>query len=106
MFSSFFESGGLAVSLTSAGITLLSQLNGIISVTLPYWLEIIGWISPMKPQCRIQIINEMRGLEFECTEDQVASGACIATTGEQLLATFSISPEGTGQFFTLRRRPV
>lgn len=43
IFSTFSNNGGLTVSLVSAGITLLSQLNGIISVTLPTWLSVIGW---------------------------------------------------------------
>lgn len=40
IFCSWFSTGGIAVFLTSAGITLLSQLNGIISVTLPFFLEV------------------------------------------------------------------
>lgn len=43
IFSSFFNSGGLAVAVTSSFITMLAQLNGIISVTLPFWLQVIGW---------------------------------------------------------------
>jgi hypothetical protein len=114
IFCTFFDNGGLAVSLVSAGITILAQLNGIISVTLPYWLEVVGWYvspfisltfeltssfdraSPMKSQARIEIINEMNGLVFECTAAQISSGACIAATGDQLLNTFSIPPGGTG----------
>jgi len=45
MFCAFCENGGLAVSLVSAGITLLAQLNGVISATLMYWLKVIGWVS-------------------------------------------------------------
>ncbi|KAK4052819.1 ATP-binding cassette transporter snq2 [Microbotryomycetes sp. JL201] len=95
MFSSFCSSGGLAVSITSAILTLLSQLNGIISVTLPFWLKVIGWISPMKPQARICMINEFRGLEFDCSAQEIESGACIATTGEQVLRTFGLPLDGT-----------
>ena len=77
-FCAFVDNGGLAVSLVSVGITILSQLNGIISVTLPTWLEYLGWASPLKLQARIQIINEFTGLVFDCSQDQIASGACIA----------------------------
>ncbi|ORY74754.1 P-loop containing nucleoside triphosphate hydrolase protein [Leucosporidium creatinivorum] len=101
IFASFFESGGLAVAVTSSFITMVSQLNGIISVTLPFWLQVIGWVSPMKPQARLQLINEMKGLVFDCTDAEVQSGACIATTGEQLLSTFSIAPEGTEKYLGL-----
>ena len=77
-FCAFVDNGGLAVSLVSVGITILSQLNGIISVTLPTWLEYLGWASPLKLQARIQIINEFTGLVFDCSDAQIASGACIA----------------------------
>lgn len=50
----------------------------------------------MKPQCRIQIINEMSGLVFNCNDASIASGECLAATGEQLLDTFSIPPSDTG----------
>lgn len=43
VFSSFFNNGGLAVSIVSAVITIFAQLNGIISVTLPEWLKVVGW---------------------------------------------------------------
>lgn len=85
------------MSLVSACITLASQLNGIISVTLPRWLNIIGWASVMKAQARLNIINEMTGLKFNCTEEEIASGSCIATTGEQVLRTFGIPEGGTGK---------
>lgn len=45
MFCAFCENGGLAVSLVSAGITLLAQLNGVISASLMEWLKVIGWVS-------------------------------------------------------------
>lgn len=40
----------------------------------------------------------MTGLVFDCDADSIASGACIASTGEQLLATFNIPEGGTGKY--------
>ncbi|KAM0752952.1 P-loop containing nucleoside triphosphate hydrolase protein [Meredithblackwellia eburnea MCA 4105] len=97
VFSTFFENGGLAVSLISVGFTLLSQLNGIISVTLPHWLAVIGWVGPGKPQSYLNIINEMSGLVFNCTDDEVQSGLCIYKTGDQLLQTFGILNQSPGK---------
>lgn len=51
IFASFFSSGGLAVAVTSAMITILAQLNGVISVTLPFWLEVVGWWVPRSLLC-------------------------------------------------------
>ncbi|BGP42824.1 ATP-binding cassette transporter snq2 [Rhodotorula kratochvilovae] len=97
-FSALTSNGGLAVSLVSAGLTLLGQVNGIVSATVPHWLQIIAWISPMKPQAAVATINEFAGLVFACTPAEVASGACIAATGEQVLDTFSLPHKGTGKY--------
>ncbi|SCV69195.1 BQ2448_2215 [Microbotryum intermedium] len=98
IFSSFFGNEGIAVSLVSASITMFAQLNGIISVTVPGWLQVIGWATVTKSQARVQIINEFKGLVFNCTAQDIASGACVVATGEQLLQTFGIAPSGTGKF--------
>ncbi|GAA6063063.1 hypothetical protein JCM10212_003008 [Sporobolomyces blumeae] len=98
MFCAFCENGGLAVSLVSAGITLLAQLNGVISATLMEWLKVIGWVAPMKPQAWLVAINEFVGLRFNCDAASIQSGACIATTGEQMLDVFDIPHSGSGKF--------
>ncbi|GAA5832082.1 hypothetical protein JCM11251_002811 [Rhodosporidiobolus azoricus] len=95
MFSAWTNNGGLAVSLVSCGLTLLAQLNGIISVTLDGYLKVIGWVSPMKPQASVNMVNEFEGLVFRCTEEDIQSGACIYSTGEQVLDTFGL-PFGRG----------
>jgi len=43
-FCALTTNGGLAVSLVSAGLTLLGQVNGIVSATVPHWLQIIAWV--------------------------------------------------------------
>lgn len=50
----------------------------------------------MRPQAELQLINEMTGLRFHCSQSEIASGACIATTGEQVLDTFGLPHGGTG----------
>lgn len=52
----------------------------------------------MKPQAFAVTINEFAGLTFRCDEAQLASGACIAQTGEQVLDTFSLPYSGTGKY--------
>lgn len=42
------------------------------------------------------MINEMTGLNFECTEAEVASGRCIYQTGRQVLETFGLPYGETG----------
>ncbi|GAA5875055.1 hypothetical protein JCM3774_003416 [Rhodotorula dairenensis] len=98
VFSAFTRNGGLTTSLVSAALTLLAQLNGIVSVTLPYFLVVIGWISPMRPQAALTMINEMMGLQFRCTDAEIVNGACIYTTGEQVLDTFGLPHGDTGKY--------
>ncbi|BGP19345.1 ATP-binding cassette transporter snq2 [Rhodosporidiobolus nylandii] len=81
-FTAWTQNGGLAVALVSAGLTLLAQLNGIISVTLDRWLKVIGWVSPMKPQAyntgkeQLNKSDPPAGLRFDCSDADIVSGAC------------------------------
>lgn len=51
------------------------------------------------------MINEMMGLQFRCTEAEIANGACIYTTGEQVLDTFGLPHGDTGAHFSFSSRP-
>ena len=57
----------------------------------------------MKPQIRVQLVNEMAGLTFECSAAELASGACVAATGDQILETFAIPAGNTGRWSRLSR---
>ncbi|KAH8921816.1 P-loop containing nucleoside triphosphate hydrolase protein [Atractiella rhizophila] len=119
VFSTFVENGGLSVSLVSSGTSTLSFIgqakvvngvtlgialstmaiiSGIVSANVPTWFQAIAWVAVIKISSRIQIINEMIGLRFNCTQDQIANGQCLALTGEQVLDTLSIKDRNTGKF--------
>ncbi|CEQ39426.1 SPOSA6832_00937 [Sporobolomyces salmonicolor] len=126
IFSAFCNNGGLAVSLVSAGLTLLAQLNGIISATLDEYLKIIGWSSSdlaheassrphhdQRDDRQVKLRSTLlerrthvltcsppyfTGLRFNCTDADIASGACIATTGEQVLDVFQLPYGQTGKY--------
>lgn len=55
-----------------------------MSLTIPRWLAAIAWASCAKGAVRVQVINECVGLVFECTEEDIVSGKCVAETGEQM----------------------
>ncbi|KAH9905520.1 P-loop containing nucleoside triphosphate hydrolase protein [Fomitopsis serialis] len=93
--------GGLSVSLVSCALTVLAQTCGIISVTLPRWLAVISWGSALTYQARVAFINEFSGLVFNCTQEQLASGECLAATGEQLIETFGFKDRNTAKFTAL-----
>lgn len=98
IFSAWIRNGGLSISLVSCALTVQAQLSGIMSVSIPHWLQIIAWAAPTKYYSRIQIINEMEGLNFDCDAQSIASGVCIARTGEELLDTFRIEDRNTGEY--------
>ncbi|KAG8923585.1 hypothetical protein FRC00_006062 [Tulasnella sp. 408] len=85
MFGSFTRSMGFNVSLVSTFITILVQLSGVVSVSLPKWLGILAWSTTLKYSTRIVMINEAVGLRLHCTDDEVMYGQCLVQTGEQLL---------------------
>ncbi|KAG8903628.1 hypothetical protein FRB99_002933 [Tulasnella sp. 403] len=79
-------SNPLFPSLVSTFITILVQMCGVVSVSIPTWLNDLAWSTTLKHSTRIVMINECVGLRLHCTPDQVASGECLVQTGEELLA--------------------
>ncbi|KAJ7785733.1 P-loop containing nucleoside triphosphate hydrolase protein [Mycena metata] len=96
-FAAFFDAMGIAVSLVSTMLSMVTQFSGILSLSVPYWLQIIAWGTPLKPTQRLQFINECQGLQFHCTEAEVASGVCTAKNGEQLLQLYSFNDRNTAK---------
>ncbi|KAG8951402.1 hypothetical protein FRC04_006173 [Tulasnella sp. 424] len=85
MFGSFTRSMGFNVSLVSTFITILVQLSGVVSVSLPQWLGTLAWSTTLKLSTRIVMVNEAVGLRLHCTDEEVMGGQCLVQTGEQLL---------------------
>ncbi|KAJ7037530.1 P-loop containing nucleoside triphosphate hydrolase protein [Mycena alexandri] len=96
-FAAFFDAMGIAVSLVSTMLSMVTQFSGILSLSVPYWLQIIAWGTPLKPTQRLQFINECQGLQFHCTEADVTSGVCTAENGEQLLQLYSFNDRNTAK---------
>ncbi|KAF8310725.1 P-loop containing nucleoside triphosphate hydrolase protein [Clavulina sp. PMI_390] len=97
-FASFYDSMGLNVQIVSTAITALTQSCGIVSVTVPRWLSDLAWGTVMKSAGRVIAINECTGLRLNCTEADIASGACLAQTGEELLEILGFHDLRTGKF--------
>jgi ABC-type multidrug transport system permease subunit len=82
------RSEGLTVTINSTFLSLLNQTAGVVSLNVPRWLAAISWGTPFKAAVKVQLINECVGLVFRCSPEEVASGKCVAQTGEQILALF------------------
>lgn len=74
--------------LISTFISLAAQISGVVSLSLPDWLSAVAWATCVKGAVLVQVINECIGLEFTCSDQDIADGQCVATTGEQMLALF------------------
>ncbi|KAJ7356761.1 P-loop containing nucleoside triphosphate hydrolase protein [Mycena albidolilacea] len=97
IFSAFFDGVGIAVSLVSTTLSMVVQFSGILSLSVPYWLSIIAWGTPLKAAQRLQFINENRGLEFHCSQADITAGICTAQSGEQLLELYSFHDRNTAK---------
>lgn len=87
-FASFFDTMGLSVSLVSVFLSMSGQASSILSASLAKFLDDIAWIFPMKYAARIMLINEMRGLQFNCSPAEISDGVCTAVDGQQVIDLF------------------
>ncbi|OCF32364.1 ABC transporter [Kwoniella heveanensis BCC8398] len=98
MFGSWIQTEGLTVTSVSTLLSVIGQVSGVISLSVPNWLAGLAWGTCVKAATRIQIINEAVGLKFNCTEEEISSGSCVAQNGEQLLALFGWNDLNTAKF--------
>lgn len=116
IFSTWVTSGALSVSLVSVGLTISTQISGICqsssmfgtyaskshaiadSVTVPGWLRGIGKAFPFTWSSQVVLVNQFSGRVFDCSEEDVTSGACIAETGDQFLEAIRVQTYDTGAF--------
>ncbi|WWC59875.1 uncharacterized protein I303_102437 [Kwoniella dejecticola CBS 10117] len=98
IFGSWIQTEGLTVTVVSTILSMIGQISGVISLSVPTWLAGLAWGTCVKAATRIQIINESVGLVFNCTPDQISSGACVAQSGEQLLALFGWKDLNTARY--------
>ncbi|CAE6438340.1 unnamed protein product [Rhizoctonia solani] len=91
IFACITNSLGLSVSLVSTFITVLVQLSGIISVSIPTWLSDIAYATTMKYAARVIAVNESVGLNLNCPPETIHSGECLVQNGQQLLDLLGFS---------------
>ncbi|KAG8697020.1 hypothetical protein FRC09_008117 [Ceratobasidium sp. 395] len=84
-FACVTNSLGLSVSLVSTFITVLVQLSGLISVSIPTWLSDTAYATTMKYAARVIAVNESVGLQLHCPPETIQSGECLVQSGQQLL---------------------
>ncbi|KAL7419907.1 hypothetical protein Q5752_005823 [Cryptotrichosporon argae] len=101
IFGAWISVEGLTVTVVSTLLSIAGQISGAISLSVPGWLAGIAWATCVKPATRVQLINECRGLTFDCTQAEIDSGACVATSGAEILALFGWHDLGTERFISI-----
>jgi len=66
-------------------ISVFSFMTGFLSLNIPQWLSDINHVSLFKYGSVIMTRNEFDGMVFNCSTEQINSGACPFPTGEAVL---------------------
>ncbi|KAG8931848.1 hypothetical protein FRC02_002035 [Tulasnella sp. 418] len=98
MFGVVTRDMGVNVSLVSAYISILVQLSGIVSASVPNWLSKLAWGTTLKYATRIIVVNEATGLQLNCTQTEIQNGECLIQNGQDLLNLFGFKDLRTGRF--------
>ncbi|KAF9917727.1 hypothetical protein BX616_000088 [Lobosporangium transversale] len=84
-FSTFASHAGFNITVMSAVISVFSFMTGFMSLNIPKWLEYINYVSLFKYGSFIMTRNEFDGRVFDCSTEQINSGACPYPTGDAVL---------------------
>ncbi|KAF9350487.1 hypothetical protein BGX34_001194, partial [Mortierella sp. NVP85] len=84
-FSTFATHAGFNITVMSAVISVFSFMTGFLSLNIPQWLSDINHVSLFKYGSVIMTRNEFDGMVFNCSTEQINSGACPFPTGEAVL---------------------
>ncbi|KAK3824747.1 MAG: P-loop containing nucleoside triphosphate hydrolase protein [Benniella sp.] len=88
VFSTFTTHNGFSFIAMSAVISIFSLMTGFLSLSTPQWLNYINYVSLFKYGSVITAKNEFEGKVFDCSTDEINSGACPFPTGEAVLELF------------------
>lgn len=76
-------------------------MTGFLSLCTPQWLEYINYVSLFKYGSVITAKNEFEGKVFDCSADEINSGACPFPTGEAILELFQFDGKDWNLYMTL-----
>ena len=92
MFNTLFNHSGFAVNVTSVILSVALIMAGVLSVSLPPFLQAFNHLSPAKWSVGNLAPYTLRGQTFTCSESQrLSNGTCPITTGQQVLELYKLS---------------
>jgi hypothetical protein len=105
IFCAMFMHVGFSVNVMSIFIGITNQFTGFVSLSIPTWLDYIGYFSPAKWGSVVLTNVVFRGEVFTCVKsEELATGACPLSTGRQVLELYNMDYSDEtyrSQFFCL-----
>lgn len=90
MFNTLFSHTGFAVNLTSVFLSIANSMAGVLSTSMPDFLDAMNYLSPIRYATRALAPYSLRGVEFRCGEEHMLGGRCIVETGEDVLELYRL----------------
>ena len=82
---------GLALATVSVLLALCIAVGGVVSLSVPRWLQALNNLSPVKWQVRASATLSMRSIAFTCNAEQrLPNGHCQIETGRQVLQLYDM----------------
>lgn len=104
IFCAIFMDVGFSVNLMSIFIGVTNQFAGFVSLSIPHWLNYVGFISPVKWGSIVLTNVVFRGETFTCSdEEEIYPGRCPLSTGKEVLELYDMgySDEYPRQFYLI-----
>ena len=76
-------------------------MTGVMSLKIPQWLSNINYISLFKYGSVITSRNEFDGKLFDCSKDDITSGACPFQTGKSVLEVLNFEDKNWSLYMSL-----
>ncbi|KAG0316232.1 hypothetical protein BGZ99_007005 [Dissophora globulifera] len=101
VFSTLTTNTGFNITVMSAVLSIFAFMTGIVSPNMPQWLNDINYISLFKYGSVIITQNELNGRLFDCSKDDITSGACPYQTGESVLEVLNFQDKNWTLYMSL-----
>ncbi|KAJ3314352.1 hypothetical protein HDU76_002431 [Blyttiomyces sp. JEL0837] len=103
-FCSFISQPGFSVQIMSALISIMSIMQGFLSINMPVFLSAVNYASMARWSARATAALEFDSLAFSCPTITTANGTidaptCMYHTGDDVLSLFGF-PSGYYAFYT------
>lgn len=91
-FNTLFAHTGFAVNLTSVFLSVAQFMSGVMSISMPKFLQGVNYLSPIRYAIRNLAPYSIRDLHFTCNSEQMLpDGTCSITNGLQVLELYDLN---------------